>query len=163
MKVHWDNVVKVFEALSYIVKEAGSNGFDLWFTGPGNPMKRCKNTSGPLQDVERRKQQGTTDIKLKLGRILEDYVDEFKKSQSSKRILLNILSKPLKPLSLYVLTDGIWEPECDPAPLIRSFVLQLVDLRKLQSQVGVQFISFGKDPIGRKRMEQLDLSLDASL
>jgi hypothetical protein len=160
MNKHWDNVVKVFETLSYMVKEVDPDGFDVWFTGPSKPMKNCKNTSGPVQAVEYQKKQGTTDINLKLEKIFEGYLDDLKKPRTG---FLGIKSKPAKPLSLYVLTDGMWEKNCSPRQLIETFVQQLVDLGKVKGKVGIQFISFGQDAVGLDHMELLDSGLKVKL
>lgn len=160
MKQHWGNVHKVFETLSYMVKEVDPNGFDLWFTGPGKPLKNQKHTTESLRTVEYRTKQGTTDINDKLQKIFDDYVEALKKPKSVVRAKF---SKAVKPLSLYVLTDGVWEQDCNPAHLVETFVKQLEDLGKVKGNLGVQFISFGEDPIGLGRMEFLDSGLNVNM
>jgi hypothetical protein len=160
MSKHWGNVQKVFETLSYIVKEVDPDGFDLWFTGPGKPLKNCQKTTAPLQTVELRRQQGTTDITDKLNQIFEDYIEALHKPRTG---FLAKLSKPVKPLSLYVLTDGVWEKDCNPSYLVENFVGELEKLRKVKGKVGIQFISFGQDSVGLERMELLDSGLNVKL
>jgi hypothetical protein len=160
MRRHWENVLKVFETVPYIVKEADPDGFDLWFTGPGKPLKKCRDTTAPLRAVETRKQQGTTDINDKLDRIFDDHIEALKKPRTG---LFARLSKSVKPLSLYVFTDGVWEKDCNPGPLVENFVRQLESLGKVKGKVGIQFISFGKDPVGLERMELLDSGLNVKL
>jgi hypothetical protein len=157
---HWGNVTNVFETISYIVKEVDPNGFDLWFTGPGKPLNNQKHTTTPLQIVENRRKQGTTDINNKLDKIFEAYIDALKKPKTG---MLSKFSKTVKPLSLYVLTDGVWEKDCNPRNLVETFVKQLDDLGKIKGRVGIQFISFGEDPIGLERMELLDSGLNVKL
>lgn len=160
MDQHWGIVQNVFETLSYIVKEVDPNGFDLWFTGPGKPLKNQKRTTEALQTMEFRKRQGTTDINNKLEKIFEDYIDALKKPKTGIRATF---AKAVKPLSLYVLTDGVWEKDCNPRHLVETFVKQLEDLGKVKGKVGIQFISFGEDIIGLDRMELLDSGLNVKL
>lgn len=160
MSHHWDNVHKVFETLSYIVKEVDPDGFDLWFTGPGKPLKNCQKTTAPLQAVESRRKRGTTDITDKLRQIFDDYIEALQKPRT---VLSSLLSKQVKPLSLYVFTDGVWEEDCDPTHVVENFVRQLQDLGKVKGKVGIQFISFGEDPVGLERMDILDSGLNVKL
>lgn len=153
-------VQDVFEALSYIVKEVDPNGFDLWFTGPGTPLKNQKRTTDPSRIVEYRILQGTTDINNKLEKIFDDYLEALKKPKTG---MLAKFSKAVKPLSLYVLTDGVWEQDCNPRHLVETFVNQLEGLGKVKGKVGIEFISFGEDPVGLDRMELLDSGLNVKL
>lgn len=150
MAKHWQTVNKVFKALSYIVKEMDKDGLDLYFTISETCEKKAKRTSKLLPIVEARKQHGnsTTDINHRLTKILEEYknnLDNKKWYQSE-----------IKPLSLYILTDGLWENECTAIEPIRNAVQKLEDLRKDEKQIGIQFISFGHDPIGLQRLHHLD-------
>ncbi|KFY93298.1 hypothetical protein V500_03785 [Pseudogymnoascus sp. VKM F-4518 (FW-2643)] len=161
MSQYWKQVREVFEALSYIVKQVDPDGFDLWFTGGSNkPMENCQKSTAALQAVELRKGRGATDINVKLTQIFDAYIDDLRKPRHR---ILSRVSKPIKPLNLYVLTDGVWEEHCDPRSLVGNFVRQLDDLRKVKGSVGIQFISFGQDPVGLKRMRDLDSSLNLKL
>jgi len=160
MNKHWDNVMKVFETLSYMVKEVDPDGFDVWFTGSSKPMKNCTNTSGPVEAVEHRRKHGITDINVRLGEIFEGYLEDLKKPRTG---FFSKMSKPAKPLSLYVLTDGMWEKNCNPRPVVENFVQQLINLGKVKGRVGIQFISFGQDPVGLDHLERLDSGLKVKL
>lgn len=160
MSPHWKNVLKVFETLSYIVKGQDPDGFDLWFTGPGKPLKQCSKTTDAVQAAKLRKLSGTTDITNKLSQIFDDYIEALEKPKTN---FFGRPAKPVKPLSLYVFTDGVWEKDCNPRDLVESFVRQLVALNKVKGKVGIQFISFGQDPVGLARMELLDSGLNVKL
>ena len=152
MKSHWEQVIKVFQALSYILKEVDPDGLDLHFTISGDSLKNCKTTSKPVQLLKSRRHQGNTDINLKLTAFFEDYKATLDKSRG----LGGHLKKKKRPLSLYILTDGVWERECNPEKPIRNMAQKLAELGKDKSQLGIQFISFGNIPVGRLRLEQLD-------
>ena len=165
MRPHWDKnnrsqgVVKVFEALSYLVKETDDDGIDLLFTVSGERVRNCKSTRKLVNLVKGREHKGETDINRQLNIIFEDYKAEFNKTKNrfSKE------PKKVKPLSLYILTNGVWEESSDLSELIRSLVKKLEDLGRTREQVGVEFISFGADPVGLGRMEYLDSKLKSDL
>jgi hypothetical protein len=155
MKPHWKGVQKVFEALSYIVKETDPNGIDLYFTISLDYEQNSKSTTGLLRMIKTRTLQSNTDINLRLSAILNKY----KAALAKPRSLLLLHNKPVRPLTLYILTDGVWESECNPERLIKSLVEKMIELGQDKLQVGLQFISFGNNSIGLKRMERLDSGL----
>lgn len=154
MAQHWPMVNKVFKALSYIVKEMDKDGIDLYFTISETYQKRAKKTSKLLPIVQAQMQRGnsTTDINFRLTKILDEYKNNLDKKKWYQ-------SGP-KPLSLYVLTDGLWEEDCTAIEPIKMAVQKLEDLRKDERQIGIQFISFGENPTGLKRLHYLDDGLN---
>lgn len=72
-------------------------------------------------------------------------------------------AKSPKPLSLYILTDGVWEGKSDPRKPIQKLVQTLVGWRMDKAQVGIQFINFGNDPVGLQRLQYLDFELGQEL
>ena len=154
MVSHWPKVNETFKALSYIVKETDKDGIDLYFTNSDTFYKNIKKTSKLLPIVEGHKQRdnSTTDINFRLTKILDPY----KTNLENRRWFR---SEP-KPLSLYILTDGMWEAECTAVEPIRDAVRKLDDLRRGDTQIGIQFISFGDNPIGLERLVHLDDGLN---
>lgn len=63
---------EVCEILAYMVKEKDPNGFDVQFTG-SNERKNFKHTSGLDRFLEKKRQNGTTDIEIRLNNIFEDF------------------------------------------------------------------------------------------
>jgi hypothetical protein len=155
MRPHRDEVIKVFESLSYLVKETDGDGIDLTFTVSDTCESNCKSTTRLVQILEKQKYEGQTDIDHKLNEIFEKYkalLDRPKKH----------FNKP-KPLSLYIFTDGVWERNCNPEATIKGLVKKLVERGKNRQQVGIQFISFGNDPTGLGRLNYLDSGLNLEL
>jgi hypothetical protein len=154
MAPHWKSLIKVFEALSYILKDVDPNGLDLSFTVSRDSLTKIKKTSQLLQMVKDRSKslKGTTDMNLKLTAILEEYQAELEKPKSFFR-------KAILPRNLYILTDGIWEPNCDASGPIKSLVNKLNQLGKGRVQVGIQFISFGENSEAIQRLDNLDSGL----
>ncbi|KAL2073991.1 hypothetical protein VTL71DRAFT_7769 [Oculimacula yallundae] len=155
---HWPNVVKLFEGLSYILKDTDRNGLDVYFTISQECALQNKHTKDMVPMVKRRKQRdptARTEINYRLTKILDEYKAKLDSNKFWK-------SKP-KPLSLYILTNGVWEKECQPEIPIKNVVRKLQDLRKDREQIGIQFISFGNDEIGLERLRYLDDELTGEL
>ncbi|KAG4434108.1 hypothetical protein IFR05_010417 [Cadophora sp. M221] len=156
---HWTNVTKVIEGLSYILKVADNDGLDLYFTISEQSAIKEKHTSTLVRLVERHKQTdraASTEINFRLNQILEKYKAKLDSNPWWPK-------KPPKPLSLYILTNGVWEAECKPEIPIKNVVQKLQDLRKDREQIGIQFISFGNDTIGMERLRHLDDDLTRDL
>ena len=154
MEPHWKRVTRVFEALSYILKDVDPNGLDLSFTISGDTLKKTKRTSKLVEMVKLRSKhlKGTTDMNLKLTEILVTYQTELEKPKG-------FFGKPILPRNLYILTDGVWEPNCDAAAPIKNLVNKLIKLDKGRVQVGIQFISFGENTAALERLDILDSGL----
>ena len=56
----------------------------------------------------------------------------------------------MRPLNLYVLTDGVWDPNVNVniTGKIAQFVARLQKSGPPSEQLGIQFINFGKNPGG---------------
>ena len=154
MTPHWKRVTRVFEALSYVLKDVDPNGLDLSFTISGDTLKKTKRTSKLVEMVKLRSKhlKGTTDMNLKLTEILATYQTELEKPKG-------FFGKPVLPRNLYILTDGIWEPNCDAAAPIKNLVNKLNKLDIGRVQVGIQFISFGENTAALERLDILDSRL----
>jgi len=158
---HCQGVVRVFEALSYLVKETDPNGIDVLFTVSGKRYTNCKSTTSLVAAVKSMKLQGKTDINMRLTQIFDEYKAKLSKPQTKG--LFNKEPKTVRPLNLYVLTNGVWEPESHAERPIQSIVHKLVELKKDRLQIGVQFIRFGEDPLGMARLDYLDSGLNLPL
>ena len=154
MEPHWEWLIKVFEALTYILKDVDPNGLDLSFTICRETLKKTKRTTSLVELVKSRSEllKGTTDMNLRLSEILDTYQTELEKPKT-------FLRKSVLPMNLYILTDGIWEPNCDPAGPITNLVNKLNKLHKGRVQVGIQFISFGNNAGAINRLNILDSGL----
>ena len=72
-------------------------------------------------------------------------------------------AKGPRKLSLYVLTDGVWETRADLQQVIRTLVDNLIQHNHTNKQIGIQFIRFGNDDRGIKRLERLDSGLNVQM
>jgi hypothetical protein len=153
---YWDEMMSVFEILAYIVKEADDDGIDLYFTMSGEKHHN-KNASPLVEIVKKRRPRGTSEISFRLEAILDSYKSRLNEQQGLRRSRSMFASKKdVKPLNLYIFTDGAWQHGSDAAPAIRSLVKDLHKLELPAKQVGIQFISFGGNKNNLERLEHLD-------
>ncbi|CZR68399.1 uncharacterized protein PAC_18298 [Phialocephala subalpina] len=152
MNPHWENVLEVFEALLYIVKTADPNGLDLHFTVSEDNCLNCKETTALIRMVRNRMRRSTIDMNIRLIALLQAY----QKKLSKKKALF---SATVRPMNLYILTDGVWEAETNVEDPIRSLVQTLNEKRMGRLQVGIQFIYFGDNQKALERLEHLDSRL----
>lgn len=166
MKKHWrakegDNIVDLAKALAYIVKESDDDGMELYFTCTGD--KRKVNTATEMENQLRSKSMtintaSTSNMAASLKRITEEYAERLRLERNATGKRQSIFKRPkkLKPLSIYVFTDAVWQPHCDVGQVIDNLVRTMQDLNFDQTQVGIQFIQFGDDATCTKKLEDLD-------
>jgi hypothetical protein len=165
MEPHWDDMTDLFAVIAWLIKDADPDGIEVYFTvSDGKPIK-ARNTTPLMAALKSKPRAGMTDIKLSLGRILDEYKSrllERKTHQSFWKTAWKT-SKDVRPMTLYVLTDGRWEPPADAETPIRGLAKKLEDLGLQRSQIGIQFIRFGDDSEGLARLEFLDDGLGLGL
>ncbi|KAF2813081.1 uncharacterized protein BDZ99DRAFT_473802 [Mytilinidion resinicola] len=164
MKPYWPKLKRVFEALAWLVKRVDPDGLDLYFTS--SPEKfHNKNTTPLASLVERREATlgGRCNIKNSLGNITQGYRAKIQSLDANRpRSRLSFLgaTQKLHPISIYILTDGVWqdkpEPICGVDEPIRILVNELSNRGLLDGQAGIQFVRFGHDDIGMKRLRMID-------
>lgn len=163
MSQYRPEVKKVLELLSYMVGDHDPDGLDLYFTT--SPKKlRPKNEYRILQELESRPATGLPDIRQRFANILEKYQSKFGKINI--RWIFHPFSTPFRgprKLSLYVLTDGVWQPNTNLHQEIRTLVQCLIEHKLTNKQIGIQFIRFGHNWKGMKRLEKLDYGLNLDL
>ncbi|KAH0539072.1 hypothetical protein FGG08_004370 [Glutinoglossum americanum] len=158
MQSHWRNVVALFKTLGYLVKQRDPDGMELCFT---NSLKeeRSKDRKRLLELLGEVVPKGNTDISIRLGSILLKYEERLINQSAARPMFRARPTGSAPPLSLYIFTDGVWQPECDVTFSIKKLVTKLEDLGSPPKQVGIQFIRFGDNPEGIKRLDYLDSEL----
>ena len=157
MDAHWTQVKRVFGLLSYMVRDCDPNGLDLYFTDTPKPLK-SRNMNTLMRELGTRTPKGLPDMRSRFGDIIERYQNKFGKRRLSSFFRE---SAPRK-LSLYVLTDAVWQPKIDLTTTVKTLVRSLEEHKLNNNQIGIQFIRFGNDPDGIKRLQNLD-TLDTGL
>jgi hypothetical protein len=156
MQPHWNEVVRAFQALAYLVKRSDYDGIELRFAN-NIAVGRCAKHRKPLTAILNRIHPGgKCDIGLTFERII-DSIELDNNSQEKKWTISRRFKKNVKwGTSIYVLTNGMWEEQSDWLSGIVDPLKKLM-LRKAQRrQVGVQFIQFGNDPAGTAHLKELD-------
>lgn len=163
MNQYWPDLKRLLKALAWLVSRDDDNGMELRFL---RSTKHCtsKDPAKLVEFLGKTRRVGQSDINDRLGEVLEDYCrrcDTWKRSQirsSSKlyQTLFRTGGKPKK-LSIYVLTDAIWQPRSDAADSIRPMVKMLEEWQFPFNRVGIQFIRFGDDPDSIQKLNRLDL------
>ncbi|KAK6859083.1 serine/threonine protein kinase [Apiospora arundinis] len=74
--------------------------------------------------------------------------------------ILSRLWYSTKPTSIYIMTDGVWQPSTSPGggveDPIRNLVRRLFQNSRNREFITLQFIQFGHDPTGTERLRYLD-------
>jgi hypothetical protein len=172
MREHWDDVIPLLDILAYIVKKTDKNGIDLFFTMSDTVCTNEKKTTELVELAKKQRprkvKEGTehlSNIYHRLSSILGKY--QRRLEEEDQRKPRNAQSRPwhaddpkdVRELNLYIFTDGIWQPESDAVPPIKSLGETLDRFKKPNIQVGVQFIQFGNDEVGSARLSFLDNGL----
>lgn len=157
MAPHWEKVTDMSRVLSRIVKKYNPDGTKLYFTTTNGPPPQKKTTS-LVNAVRFTEPKGYSDMKGRLGQILDDY-----RTPDIGRRKLFRSPKPTRPMTLYIFTDGLWKDNIHVHEPIENIVKYLVEQRKSSRTVGIQFIRFGDDPEGGERLDNLDKRLNLSM
>ncbi|KAH7409344.1 kinase-like domain-containing protein [Cadophora sp. MPI-SDFR-AT-0126] len=156
MKAHWEEVTILVGILAYMVKPFDANGLEMMYTISSSKSITSKNSSKLVTSLEKTKPAGMSDISIRLNSILEQYKSKIHEVYGAGSKVTAKARSDVRPLTLYVLTDGVWQPKCDAETPIKNLVRKLLELKVSPKQVGVQFIYFGNNPIGKARVTKLD-------
>ena len=158
MKQQWDNVIDLFSVFAWHTKRLDSNGLEMYFTV--SPREETfKDTTSAVKRLKDMSHRVPSTIDLSLDQILRKYQADLERQKERKR-KNGFLSrhKDVKPLSLYVFTDGAWEG-CDAVAPVRAMIEKQKELKLPREQIGIQFIRFGDDPRGIEKLKYLDSGL----
>lgn len=157
---HWDGVKQVFGLLVYMLKHSDPDGVELCFTSSPRKYKSKTTTRLPKQ-LEKKNDnlRGHTNMGSCLSSVIQGYQEKLD-SQAHQRAIPGSWWAKVRSLSIYILTDGNWQPRDDSGDLIRTLVAKLKERGKNRSQAGVQFIQFGQVAEATRRLEYLDAGLD---
>ncbi|KAL8866526.1 MAG: hypothetical protein Q9174_006252 [Haloplaca sp. 1 TL-2023] len=160
MAQHRKQVGDVLELLATLIQPYDPDGLDLYFSTESAPLKP-KNPKKCLQYLTERRAKGRPDFRQRFAAIIQGYQSRFGKRNTVSRFMhpTSTPSHGPRQLSLYVLTDGIWDPKCDLVTEVRSLVASLLKHGYPNKYVGIQFIRFGNDREGKRRLKTLDSRL----
>ena len=166
MAEHRNNLEGVVEVLSHIVDKFDPDGTDMFFTRGVLPIKKCKNPKVLMKKLKAVRFEGMSNMEKALSEVLRDYEMRLDNKVGLRQKLADFIgtSGRWRPRSIYVLTDGLWQPGLD----VRSVIKNMIEKLKqhgiaAKHQIGIQFIRFGDDLNARDLLDYLDDGLGLDL
>lgn len=160
-------VLDVFANLAHILEAADPNGLDVMCTSdPGN-MQHSRATDKLVQFFKSNFDKGVSSpcfIERALKTLADKVIDKLPSGPGEKKGLMSwIKNDKVRPISIYVLTSGVWnssetarEGTCGAERPISQLIAELQSRNLRKSQIAIQFIRFGNHPTGIERLIFLD-------
>ncbi|KAK7993275.1 hypothetical protein PG989_006656 [Apiospora arundinis] len=152
MRRHKEFIIDISRALIAMARKVVPDRVEIVFTS--NPAKFIKDKyyllgRGPNHLVGKIRTHfsksstvNSTNMESRMGQILDQ------------------VGRSKKPTSVYIMTDGVWQPSSSPAGglevPIRNLVGRLVQSSRNRDFVTLQFIQFGHDLLGTERLRYLN-------
>ncbi|KAJ4269852.1 hypothetical protein NW762_001521 [Fusarium torreyae] len=140
MSRHMEEVARTARVISYLTKEADPNGMDFYLTSEPTKAHKCYSSS----EVETKVHEA---VSFRERCDMEDCLS---------KIMEPVYRGRMRQTSIYIYTDGNWEDNEGVASVIKKAIAQLVRAGELPSFFMFQFIQFGDDNEGTKRLQDLD-------
>ncbi|KAK6433898.1 hypothetical protein LTR95_009923 [Oleoguttula sp. CCFEE 5521] len=156
--------------LGWLIKSMDPDGLDLHYFSAAKkyktePLTNCDTSTRLETSLIEAECTHTTTPNLEVGNLLAAYRQRLADYRESLRSRLGRLTAkvtgPPRPLSLYILTDGVWEsPDHEGGDYLETEISELVKALVAagypRKQVGIQFIRFGNHEFGKQRLDHLD-------
>ena len=127
---------------------------------PYPPVPSSGDADGKKEDDERR-----SNLEPRLCEIVEGYLEQLKNAVvGNKRgpaagfgrsAAQGPSVRDLRKLIVFVLTDGAWKKNSDPRGVLNRLGEVLNGLERPADQVGIQFVQYGNDAEGTRRLNAL--------
>lgn len=165
MDKHKSDAKEVLELLGYMVKRFNKRGIDMHFTTSTETFRHCKTSTALVKAFIATKFSSISDMGTKLDALLREYTYLLDGQIKKGRGLLDGFRKfdPPQGISIYVLTDGLWQAGTDVSRAVKNMVDQLNKRGLTKSHMGIQFIRFGADPEAIQTLKRLDDGLGLEL
>ncbi|KAG9508292.1 hypothetical protein J7337_001856 [Fusarium musae] len=142
MESHKPKAMRTARVISYVAKIADYNGMEVFAASETTKRPVICNSSGKVEKVI--KKMETVKGRCNMHKCLYDILN---------RVLM---PGQFKPTSIYIYTDGVWEPGDDQVKLLISRAIDFIDRHEYKSSALMfQFIRFGNDPTGTERLNYL--------
>lgn len=164
-------VMHTFINLAYILEKADDDGLDVVCTSQWDRQWHDRRTDTLAKLVQDNFQKGIKNrcfIERSLHALLTNVIKELPSGagaeSKNRRKLRSFIGKDKgRPISIYILTNGVWDPSaqgrndvCNADTPIRQLIKELKKRNLHRSQVSLQFIRFGNDETGIRRLTHLD-------
>ncbi|KAF4460055.1 serine threonine kinase [Fusarium albosuccineum] len=142
MRRHMDRVAMTARVVSYVTKIADKDGMDLYFASDTRKPQKCWSSraiQSAIKSIE------TVEGNCHMQKCLDDIMNQ-------------VWTNGMKATSIYVFTDGVWDPGDDHGVdmVIRQSINRLVHAGALPTKLMFQFIQFGRNERGTARLKYLD-------
>ncbi|KAI3575843.1 kinase-like domain-containing protein [Fusarium oxysporum f. sp. albedinis] len=136
-------VMKTARVISYVAKAVDEDGMELYAASEITKKPRICKTSSQIEKAITR--MPTVDGTCNMRGCLDTILD---------RVLVG---RKVKPTSIYIYTDGVWEPGADQIKFsIKRAIDYLIKCGQPSSTLMFQFVQFGSDTEGTGRLKYLD-------
>ena len=160
-------VLDVFANLAHILEAADPNGLDVICTSDPRNMQHSKSTEKLFRFVQDGFDKGASSacfIERALETLADKIIDKLPPGPGERKSLRAWMKTDKgRPVSIYVLTNGIWnsseaarEGTCGAERPINRLITALKGRNLRKSQLAIQFIRFGDNPTGIERLRYLD-------
>ncbi|KAG8883459.1 hypothetical protein FRB97_006587 [Tulasnella sp. 331] len=150
--------VETREALAGIADVAArydADGVDIYFLNDLIVGRNMKTGASVKRLFDRVTPQGITPTGAMLEGLLLDYMLRLERARDDAEAAGDpSIAKKIKPVNFLVITDG--RPTDDPESVIVQAAKRLDEGRFPLSQVGIQFVQIGTDPVAAEALRELD-------
>lgn len=162
MQSYKQKVSGTARALSYLMKRLDRDGIELLFTSEPNAKHVCKNSTEVETLINRRFGDGSSagcTMELTLDKILEGMRKQLQKPAQGLSRRPSFGRPKATSVSIFVLTNGVWDSSadgtCGVERPIEAFVAYMKKNDIARTRATIQFVSFGSDERGIKRLDTL--------
>lgn len=169
MQQHKKEVIETLINLSHILEKADEDGLDVICASDWERKEHHRRAESLVAYVENNFYKGGDSCFIEKSllslttKIITDLPSNV--ARPSRNFFMSRLGRKNRgrPTSIYVLTNGVWNPSaaardgvCGADNPIRQLMRELRDRNLHRSQVSLQFIRFGNDATGIRRLTSLD-------
>ncbi|CCT63239.1 uncharacterized protein FFUJ_00135 [Fusarium fujikuroi IMI 58289] len=143
MEEHKPKAMRTARVISYVAKIADDNGMEVFAASETTKKPQvCTNSTKVEKAIKKMK---TVQGKCNMHKCLNDILSQV------------LMPGQFRPTSIYIYTDGVWEPGEDRVKLLISKAIDFLHRHGHKSPALMfQFIRFGNDPTGIERLDYLD-------
>jgi hypothetical protein len=166
MKNHKPEIISLVRLMAHELKSCDANGMDLYFMVSSKSIKQKKDSTAIINHLRNHVFSGESNITQPLEGLLADYEAEIvnynkrlRRYTSASGLNKKVWEKrlnPIKPLNIYILTNGKCALDHDASELIGSTTQFLHKYHHSRRQLGIEIIRFGDDQIARAKLKELD-------
>jgi hypothetical protein len=147
----WPDATQTIKALVSKARGIDLDGMDLSFTNGTVNLSHSDDVKEFLKKMDKAKprEDVSTDIKISLGRIFDEWLKKHNRQHQ------------VKDMTLIVLTDGCWGGTVDRTSVDKK-IIDFTKEAKIKCGISrerpfsIQFVSFGRTPLAIEHLERLD-------